>query len=296
MSKRKFGDRFDGRRLRKIPAMQITMAHLYPKRTENEAYLQDDIDVTELLKYLDKVNAAHPEYKTTVFQALIFAASKMVYERPRMNWFVQGHRYYERNDISAGFVARRKFEDKSEETLMFFRPQPEDTLDSLSKLIGTKVKKSRTAQSKGDVNSFMEFTGKMPVILYMFFIRIVRYLDFWGIEPKVLTNGDPNFATLFLANLGSVGCPSVYHHLNNYGTNSCMIAMGIIHKKEIIMPDGHKEIRDVVDVGCTVDERIADGFYFARSLRLVKHLFAHPEMMEQSISTPSNLQYESKKV
>jgi len=33
----------------------------------------------------------------------------------------------------------------------------------------------------------------------------------------------------------------------------------------------------------TLDERIADGFYFARSLKLVKYLLEHPEELEHKI-------------
>ena len=35
-----------------------------------------------------------------------------------------------------------------------------------------------------------------------------------------------------------------------------------------------------MDIGFTLDERIADGFYFARSLKIVQHLLAHPELLE----------------
>ena len=57
------------------------------------------------------------------------------------------------------------------------------------------------------------------------------------------------------------------------------------------MPDGHKEIRDVIDVSATLDERIADGFYFARSLKLLKHVFAHPELLDLPLGEPSGFEY-----
>ena len=70
-----------------------------------------------------------------------------------------------------------------------------------------------------------------------------------------------------------------------------MISVGTIHKEELIMPDGHKEIRDVVNIGATVDERIADGFYFARSIKLVKHVFAHPELLDLPLGEPCGYDY-----
>ena len=94
-----------------------------------------------------------------------------------------------------------------------------------------------------------------------------------------------------MSNLGSIKCPSVYHHLNNYGTNSFMCTIGTLHKEEVLMDDGHKEIRDIVEVGVTIDERIGDGFYFARSLKLLKYIFAHPELLEKPLAEPSGFDY-----
>ena len=89
-----------------------------------------------------------------------------------------------------------------------------------------------------------------------------RTLDFFGKMPKALTDEDINYSTVALSNLGSIRCPAVYHHLNNYGNNSIMVTIGTIHKEEVFQPDGSRAVRDIVDVGVTLDERIADGFYF----------------------------------
>ena len=43
---------------------------------------------------------------------------------------------------------------------------------------------------------------------------------------------------------------------------------------------GNMEMRSTIDLGITVDERIADGFYFAKSIRLIKKLLEHPELLE----------------
>ena len=109
--------------------------------------------------------------------------------------------------------------------------------------------------------------------------------------PKALTEGDTNYSTILVSNLGSIKCPAVYHHLNNYGTNSIMVTLGTLHKEEMLMPDGTRQVRDVVDIGATLDERIADGFYFARSLKLIKYVFEHPELLDRPLSEPSGFEY-----
>ena len=250
--KRKWGDRRDGRRV-KAPGLQTVMCHLMPNRTDCEVYLNDKLDVTELLKFIEKKNAEHPEYKTTVFHCAVMALARMVKERPLMNRFIQGRRMYERNEISVAFVVKRRFADGADESLMFFVPKDEDTLDPISRKIVGDVRETRKSEtSTGGVDALIDGFAKIPRIILMAAIRIIRWLDFWGINPKALTDGDPNYSTLFCSNLGSIKAPSVYHHLNNYGTNSMMITFGTVHKEEMLMEDGHKEIRDVLDFGATL--------------------------------------------
>ena len=290
--KRKWGDRRDGRWV-KAPGLQTVMAYLMPKRTDCEVYLNDKLDATELLQYLEQKNAQHPEFKTTVFHCMIMSMARMVRERPKMNRFIQGYRMYERDEISISFVVKRRFSDGGEESLMVLVPKDDDTLDTVSRKIVGDVKETRRSEtSTGGVDALLDGFAKLPRPILMLAIRIIRYLDFWGINPKVLTQGDPNYTTILCSNLGSIKAPAVYHHLNNYGTNSVMVTVGTLHKEEMVMPDGTKAIRDVIDFGATLDERIADGFYFARSLRLMKHIFAHPELLDQPLGQPSGFQYE----
>ena len=52
--KRRWGDRKDGRWVKDVPGLQSIMAHLMPNRTDCEVYLNDTIDATELVRYLEK--------------------------------------------------------------------------------------------------------------------------------------------------------------------------------------------------------------------------------------------------
>ncbi|MCQ2771416.1 MAG: 2-oxo acid dehydrogenase subunit E2 [Clostridia bacterium] len=290
--KRKWGDRKDGRWVKEAPGLNTIMASILPNRTDCEVYLNETIDVTELLKFIAKKNEEHPEYKTTLFHCAVTALNRMVRERPLMNRFVMNGRIYERYKISSAFVCKRKFEDHSEESLMFLIPKENDTLEDISKKIIGDVKETRKNNKNSDgIDDIVNSIAKLPRFLIKFVAWFIRTLDKYGKNLDAIASNDPNYSTIFLSNLGSIKCPSVYHHLNNYGTNSMMITIGVLHKEEIIMEDGHKEIRDVVDIGATLDERIADGFYFMKSLKLVKYIFAHPEMLDIPLSTPSGFEY-----
>ena len=279
--KRHCGDRRDARWV-KANGLQTVMANIMPNRADSEVYLHDVIDATAL----------HPDYKTTVFHAFIVGVARMIKERPLMNRYISGRRTYERYDITLSFIAKRRFADGAEEALLTVTARDDDTLDSVSRHIVGDVTRTRQSEHSTDgIDVWIDRFAKVPRILSMALFRVIRWLDFWGIMPKALTEGDTNYSTVLLSNLGSIGCPSVYHHLNNYGTNSIVITLGTLHKEELLMPDGTHELRDVVDFGATLDERIADGFYFARSLKLVKYIFAHPELLDQPLGEPSGFEY-----
>lgn len=275
-----------------VSGLQTIMTHLFPNRTDSEVYLNDTIDATELVKFLAVKNAQHPEYKTTLFHAFVVATAKMLRERPKMNYFIQGRKVYAHSDISLSFIVKRRFEDHAEESLMTLVPTDEDTLDTVSQKIVGDVKKTRKSEhSTGGIDATLDAFAKIPRLLLMLVIRVIRWLDFWGLVPKALREGDTNYSSVLLSNLGSIKGPAVYHHLNNYGTNSIVVTIGTLHKAELIMPDGTKEIRDVFDIGATLDERIGDGFYFVRSLNLIKYIFAHPELLDRPIGEKSGFDY-----
>ena len=60
---KKFGDRKDGAKLRNIHAMHLVMPLMYPNRCDNEAFISERIDLTNVLAYLDEKNASDPDYK-----------------------------------------------------------------------------------------------------------------------------------------------------------------------------------------------------------------------------------------
>ncbi len=290
--KRRWGDLWYAKRVRDIKGLQTIMSNLMPNRADCEVYLSGKIDATNLVKYLEAKNASHPEYKTTVFHCFLAALARMVKERPYLNRFYQGRRLYERNEITLSFVAKRRFADGADEALMMLRVKDEDTLDSMSRFIVGDVTKMRKAEHAEDgLDKFMDNLAKLPRPILMFVVWVFKVLDFWGKMPKDIIMSDPNYSTVLASNLGSIKCPSVYHHLNNYGTNSLMVTIGTLHKEEMTMEDGHKEIRDVLDYGATLDERIGDGFYFAKSLKLIYHVFENPELLDKPIGESSGFEY-----
>lgn len=286
--KKRRGDRKDAYWLREMDGLHAIFPHLMNKRTDAEVYLNMEFDVTEALRYIAEKNEGEQEYRATLFHCFLMAVAKTVYMRPMLNRYISGRRYYQRHDITLGFVAKKRFEDHSEESLMVVTAPEDWTLTEVTRRVVGKVHKARTEHSSG-VNNAMDILRHCPRFLLMFIVWLVKTLDFYGCVPAFLKEDDPNFSSVFLTNLGSIRCPSVYHHLNNYGSNSIMVAIGTIRKAEKIMDDGSRQVRDVVDVGITLDERVADGFYFGRSLKIIQHLMTRPELLDRPLKEEINV-------
>ena len=253
--------------------------YIMPKRTEAEVSTTVMLDITDLLKFIEKHNKKEgTNYK--LFHCICTAVAKMIYHRPKLNIFIAGRKYWQRNDITLSFVAKQKFEDEAVETLMTLKVKEDMNLDSISRIILGDVEKARS-EGSNSLDKTMKFIGSLPRFILEIFFWILSRMEYHGIYPEDLKAGDPNYTTCLLANLGSIKADSCYHHLSNFGTNSMMITIGTMRK------DANG--RDVVDITATLDERIADGFYFARSLQFGKYLIEHPKLLMEKISDPVDI-------
>lgn len=280
MEKRKRGDRRDGRRIRSLDGLHCIMLHLMPKRTEAEVYLEHSIDVTELMDFVAWKNSGDADYKTTVFHCVVAGIGRVVQARPYLNRFICGRKLYARNDITLSFVAKRKFQDHAEESLMTITAHNDTSLTTISRKITGDVNQLRHEKGSNDFDAIIDRVGHLPGPILHLFIGLLQQLSAIGRLPEGLTQGDTNHTTVLLSNLGSIQCDCCYHHLNNYGTNSIMVTVGVIRDVPQLMEDSSVSVRKIMKLGFTADERIADGFYFAKSLKLLEYLLTHPQLLE----------------
>ena len=281
--KRKLGDRKDGKLIRKIDAMHFIMPLMYPGRCDNEAFISERIDLTNIMAYLEKKNADNPEYKYNLFQVIVTSILKLLILRPKLNRFIQNNNYYQRNDVSASFVIKKIFADESEEGMAFITGHNEDTIDAIHNEIYRQVSKTRRNEN-GSTENAMDILNTIPRFLSKAAFAVLRFLDRHGWIPAPLIATDPLQASVILSNLGSIKLHSGYHHLTNWGTTSIFVVVGEMKKRPFYNEDGSYEMRMSVDLGLTVDERIADGYYYSKSIRLLRKLLENPELLERPLS------------
>ena len=278
--KKRMGDRFDATLVRDIDPLHWFMPYLYPNRADNEAFIQEEFDLTALEAYLEKKNAGRTEDKYTIFHAVCAILVKAVTLRPKMNRFIKGCRLYQRDALTVSFVVKKQFEDDAHEALAFMEFGPETTMDSLHRRVMEEIHMCRSDVPDNSTDKMEMFTH-LPRWLMRIVMWGLHRLDFFGRLPYDLIKADPNHAAIFLTNLGSIKLNAAYHHLSNWGTTSLFVVVGEKALKPVYKPDGSYDMRWMLPVGITLDERIADGYYYARTIRLIKHLVAHPELLDR---------------
>lgn len=277
--KKKLGDRRDGTLLRNLDPMHFIVPLIYPNRCDNEAYISEKVDLTAINQWLADKNSGDTDFPYTLFHVIVAAMLKTVTLRPKMNRFIANKNIYQRNHISASFIVKKQFSDDGSEALAILYSQAGDTIMSVRGKIREQVMDCRSEKLDSSSEN-MDILNKMPRFLSKFLVRIIRMLDVRGIVPKSLVASDPYYSTVILSNLGSIQLKCGYHHLTNWGTNSVFCIIGEKKKSPYYMEDGSVRMRETVDLGLTIDERIADGYYYSKTIRLLKRLLEEPSLLE----------------
>ena len=283
MAKKKFGDRKDGIRLRDIHSMHLIMPLMYPNRCDNEAFISECIDLTNINAYLEKKNAADPEYPYNLFQVMVTAVLKTLTLRPKMNRFIANKTMYLHRDVSASFTVKKIFSDNGAEALAQLHSKDTDTIDTVHDEIFRQVSFCRSENVDAGTST-MDAIQKLPSFLVKLVGAGARFLDRHGWMPSAVSDGDPYYTSFYITNLGSIKLHAGYHHLTNWGTCSVFVVLGERKKRPFYNDDGTVQMKDSVDLCLTIDERIADGYYYSRTVQLLKKLLENPELLDRPMN------------
>lgn len=281
---RKFGDRKDGALIRDLDSMHYIVPMIYPNRCDNEAFISERIDLTNINAYLEKKNADNPAYKYNLFQVIVTAMLRTIMLRPKMNRFIANKNMYQRNELTAAFTVKKVFTDDGGEALAVIHAKEDFTINTVHEKIYHVISSSRS-DKKDQSTEAMDVFNKMPRFLSRFLVGIACRLDRHGWLPQALIGTDPYYSSVLLSNIGSIKLRSGYHHLTNWGTTSVFCIIGEKKKRPFYDEQGNVEMRESVDLGLTIDERIADGYYYSKTIQLLKKLLENPELLEQSFNT-----------
>ena len=237
-------NRRDGKQV-KMNGFDKFLYYLKPRRSDSEVYINREIDVTNLVNYMDKKKKENKNI--TYFHLFSTAIGKTFYNCPLLNRFIIRGRKYQRNDVSISFVAKTQFTDNASELLKVIKIKEKDNVNTISKKISGDVKKIRSNETS-DADKFADLLGKLPRFIMAIGVWIVKRLDNHDLLPASLTSDSIYHSSVILSNLGSIHCGGIYHNLTNFGTSSFLATIGEIHKEKLLDENGKEYIADICDL------------------------------------------------
>jgi len=283
--------RKDAKLCKDIGGMGQIILDLKPKRYMSEVYINETIDVTNLVNYIKNIKDSDKlDFKLTYFHAFLMAIGKTIYNRPLLNRFVANRHVYEHNDVTLSYVMKVDFSDRSKEIMVIMPIKEDDTIFTLGKRVSDKVNNVRSKKDGGSgANNAIEILGKLPNIVRVPIVGAFKLCDKFGVLPKSLVEDNLYYSSMVISNIGTLKCGGIYHNVTDFGTCSSLLTIGEI--KEKIVND---EKRYFVELGITMDERIADGFYFIKSLKMIEYILNNPHILEGKANEEVKIKEESR--
>jgi hypothetical protein len=278
--------------------MNAIMPYMMRGRNESAVYYEKEIDMENALRYVRAKNSAlrgamitppKPlksgtdgkdtlQDRYSLFALILAAGVRTVALRPMLNRFIHRRSLYQRNHLAISFIVKQKMTDDAPEAnaKVFF--DPKDGLEDVTRKVNEAIRYARQ-YGEGDGERIAKFFHAIPGGKALI-MSLYRLADKLNIAPWALIKTDPLFSTAYFANLGSLGLDTPFHHLYEWGNASFFLVVGKLFQKEThhgVPPVRHHFINFKV----TLDERVADGFYFAGAASFFYKFLTHPELLEK---------------
>ncbi len=276
--KKRFGDRYDGRRVRHSDPTNMIIPFIMRERNDAEVFFDAEVNMSRIDELIREKRKNGEEARTLDY--IIAIIVRTISQYPRMNRFIAGRRCFARDNILISMVIKRELNTHTPETAVKFEFDPKSTVSDISKKIDETIEKTKQKDDVNSTDKLMKTLNVLPRCLFSFAIWFMRFTDFYGVLPKAVHNASPFHTSVFITNIGSIGAEPIYHHIYNFGSTSLFIAMGNKRKQRVIGKDGKIQERKVMKLRFVADERIADGYYLAVALKYFSNLFEHPELLE----------------
>ena len=267
--------RSDGSLAPDLPAYRRIMPFIMRGKNESAAYFEQELDLTKTQAFIERWNATSPR-RISLFHVYLWATIQTIAARPRLNRFVSGSRIYQRDGIWISYSAKKAMNDDSPVVVLKKCFEPGRPFEELVEQMHAHVNEGRS-DKKSHVDKELSIILALPTFLIRMLVALQVWLDSKNLLPYSLIKNDPMYASMFIANLGSLKLEAVHHHLYEYGNIPIFACIGRSKRVVAVGDDGAVTTKLVAMVKYTYDERVEDGLYCAASL-------AHLQELVESVS------------
>ena len=289
-----FGFRSDGKKVKGMGIIDKAEPFFMPQRIDAVNYTTVKLKCDSIDEFIarERKNGISYNYMHIVIAAIV----RILYVRKKLNRFIMRGSIYQRNTISVSMDIKKKLEDDGEQVTLKMMFSGRESIEEVKKIIDDEIAKNL---KEDEVHTTTKAAGKLthlPDFMFRWAMAFVRFLDRHGMLPKALIKASPFHTSCFLTNLKSIKLNYIFHHLYNFGTTTIFIAMG----KERVEPyvENNKEltIAKMLTLGLSLDERVADGLYMGKSLRLFSDYIKNPDNLKTSLPDDGSIPKKATKI
>lgn len=276
-----WGDRTDGRRVRTLAPMSVVASYIMPDRNGASNMFTGSVEITDIERYIRrKRQEGFDDFG--VVEIFLAAYVRCVAKYPALNRFLSGQKVYSRDDdIQFCMVVKKEMTTDSPDTVIKLHLKPSDTVDDVYRKFHAAVGEAhKSNELDSSFDGVAKLLGMIPGVLLKFAIWLIKLLDYFGLVPRFLLEVSPFHGSIFFTSMGSLGIPSIYHHLYDFGNLPVFCAFGCKRRANELDRQGNPVERKYVDFSFVLDERTVDGFYYATAFKYFRKLLWHPEQLE----------------
>lgn len=283
--KRRLGDRKDGRRVRTLEPITYVAPFIMPTRVGAMNYFQAGIPMNEMEKFIHKKRAeGKPGF--SAMHVLVAAYIRMLSQKPGLNRFLSGYRIFARHNIEIIMAVKKELKLDAPETMIKLVFKPDATVDDVYEQFTKKIEEFKNSSDEKNIfDKVVGLLGSFPRFLLKGAVDFLKVLDYYGLLPKFLTDLSPFHGTLVITSMASLGIPSIYHHLYNFGNVPVFISFSAVRKENEVDKDGNVTRVRYLDLNFATDERICDGHYYSVAFHEIKKNLKNPELLERPPET-----------
>ena len=270
-------DRNDGWRVKKVDPMVIVAPFFMRTRLDSQNLFEEVIPIDEMEEFVRQHKDDIPGL--SLMHIFIAACVRMLAQYPHANRFVVFNKIFARKTISCSIAIKRSLTIDGEETLIKPEFSPFDTLQDVVRRVNEEYEKKGNVGDNSGFDKTAKIISIVPSCVIRFVVWLLRTMDNLFCIPMFLNKVSPWHSSMFITNVGSLGISSIYHHLYEFGTTTIFLGMGKKIRTKFYDADGNEKSAKSISLKFTLDERVCDGFYYARAMRSFSKLMANPELL-----------------
>jgi hypothetical protein len=265
----------DGELVRDLPPTKRIMPYIMRSRNESAFYFEQKVSLRKADAYIRAFNDTHPDTPIGVQHIVMRAITDVLTTYPTMNRFVAGGRLYQRSEIWFSYSAKRNLKEGSPLIVVKRRFDVAESFEDMATDMAWQLREGRFGEGVTQSDREIELIMKLPGVGRRVVMAVGRVADAFGLLPRSFIDNDPLYASVFFANIGSVGLDAGFHHLYEYGSIGIFCVLGR-PTTEAGSPTSGPDRRRVMSLLWTFDERVEDGLVAAFALRRCKQFIEDP--------------------